>query len=204
MESNKFFYNIIYSNKYKNDVNQVNEEINDKNNNCIGPCYPPNTVYYHPTHLITLYDDEDYTCPIIRDVSSGLIDYNQKCNYDAPQNTDDTDLLITFSNNSYSFLKDIYNIKNYDDVINYLDINIRDLPIFSQKRILNSIYNVYINNENFPNKKFIYRIKNILEIVYNLKLNSKKIYDNIINIRNKKKYNINNDIFIYLYNKYLK
>ena len=198
MESNKFFYNTIYSNKYKNDIN---EEIIDKNDNCFGPCYPPNTLYYHPTQLVSLYDDEDYTCPIV------LEDYTQKNIKCEPNNitkNDETDLLITFSNNSYSFLKDIYNIKNYDNVINYLEINIKNLPIFSQKRILNCIYCAYINNENFPNKNFIYRVKNVLEIIFNLKLNSKKIYNNIINIKTKKKYSVNNDIFIYLFNKYLK
>ncbi len=201
METNKFFYNIIYYNKIKN---SSNNEINDKNNDCIGPCYPPNTLYYHPTHLVAVYDDEDNTCPIMRDVESGLIDYTKKCNIDEVQDINDKILFISFSKNSFSFLKDIYDIKNFDDVINYLNINIRNLPIFSQKRILNSIYNAYINNDNFPNKKFIYRVKNVLEIVYNLKLSSKKIYDEIINIRNKKKYNINNDIFIYLFNKYFK
>ena len=201
MESNKFFYNTIYSDKYKN---YIDEEIIDKNDNCYGPCYPPNTLYYHPTQLIPLYDDEDHTCPIITDVKNSLTYHNMKCEPNDIKNLDDTDLSITFSNNSYSFLKDIYNIKNYENVISYLEINIKDLPIFSQKRILNSIYCAYINNENFPNKNFIYRVKNVLEIIFNLKLNSKKIYDNIINIKNKKKYNVNNDIFIYLFNKYLK
>ena len=201
MDSNKFFYNTIYNNKYKNNNNVISEEIIDKNDNCYGPCYSPNTLYYHPTQLIPYLDEDNYTCPIIKiDNSNNFM----KCEANNITNLDDTDLLITFSNNSYSFLKDIYNIKNYDDVINYLEINIKDSPIFSQKRILNSIYCAYINNENFPNKNYIYRVKNVLELIFNLKLNSKKIYENIIKIRNKKKYNVNNDIFIYLYNKYLK
>ena len=100
MESNKFFYNTIYNNKYKN---FINEEIIDKNDNCYGPCYSPNTLYYHPTQLIPYLDEDNYTCPIIKEGENNNF---MKCEPNNITNLDDTDLL-SYLSSTYIFSSNI-------------------------------------------------------------------------------------------------
>ena len=71
-----------------------------------------------------------------------------------------------------------------------------NLPVLTQKRILNCVFNVYINDNNFPNVIFINAVKQILLNFYNVNINNNKIYNSII--KNKKL--LSNDIFMFIYN----
>jgi hypothetical protein len=198
MNSDKFFYEKIFNFKYNKEVDETiyyDEE-------CISKCFPENTLFYHTiSNKPIIYDKEK--CSILNSLDENKIKDCKSNNF--VDNIDDNDSIISILiNNSYSYLNNIYNLKSYDDVLNFLEINIKDLPILSQKRILNCIYCAYINYSEFPNKKYIFNVKNVLILIYNLKIHSNKIYTKIIKLKNNNKYKENNDIFQYLYEKFKK
>jgi hypothetical protein len=82
-----------------------------------------------------------------------------------------------------------------------IEINIETLQLLTQKRIISSIYKVYINHDMFPNKLFITIIKNILKKIYEIDIHTTKIYKQIMKNKNKP---IINDLFLFLFNKYNK
>jgi hypothetical protein len=103
--------------------------------------------------------------------------------------------IVQIATSDKLFLEQIYNIKNIYDVELFINNNIKQLPLLSQKRILNSIYKVYRDNDAFPNEDFIKLIKNIIYDVFNIKIKSKNILSKIMN----NKYNdYHNDLFIFL------
>jgi hypothetical protein len=68
----------------------------------------------------------------------------------------------------------------------------------SQKRLINSIYQVYKDNDTFPSENFINITKNNLKELYNINAKSKKIINYIMN----NKYKTNwPDFFDYLIKK---
>jgi len=195
MNSDNFFFEKIFNTKYNNEVDETiyyDEE-------CISKCYPKNELFYGIIDNFP-YIFEKEKCSIIP--INNL--YTKECkSNNFINNIDDNDnLLNILINNSYSFLNNIYNLKTYDDVLNFLEMNIKELPLLTQKRILNCIYCAYINYSEFPNKKYVFKVKNILNLIFNLKINSKKIYNKIIKLKNNNKYKENNDIFQYLYSKF--
>jgi len=208
MNSDKFFFEKIFSFKYNKDVDETiyyDEE-------CISKCYPKNTLFYSKIDNEPLIFDEE-KCSILykskdededEDKENFWYKNNKECkNNNFVQNIDDDDSIICILiNNSYSYLNNIYNLKTYDDTLNFLESNIKELPILTKKRILNCIYCAYINYSEFPNKKYVFKIKKILNLIYNLKIHSKKIYNKIIKLKNNNKYKDNNDIFQYLYSKF--
>ena len=204
MNSDKFFFEKIFNFKYNREVDETiyyDEE-------CISKCFPQNTLFYHTiSDKPFIYEKEKCSILSTRELNPQdeikLIKDCKSNNF--VDNIDDNDSIISILiNNSYSFLNNIYNLKSYDDVLNFLEINIKDLPILSQKRILNCIYCAYINYSEFPNKKYIFNVKNVLILIYNLKIHSNKIYTKIIKLKNNNKYKENNDIFQYLYEKFKK
>ena len=90
------------------------------------------------------------------------------------------------------FLKQIYNLNNYGDILLFLENDISILPIYSQERLLKVIFNVYRDNTNFPNNDYTICLSNVLNKIYNIQINEKKIYKKIIKIKNNE--NINNII----------
>jgi hypothetical protein len=177
------------------------------NNKCLGPCYPPKYIYKHPLFLKEYINLDKNTCPIkynqqtINDECAVVTkDYNNHNPYE-------TDYInYSFAYNDDVYLKQIYNINNFANVKKYLELNIETLPLLSQKRILNCIYNQYLNNDLFPNKKYINLVKNILEKIFEIEISSTKIYKQIM--KNKKKggeeFKDTVDIFLFLFNKYCK
>ena len=195
MNSDKFFFDKIFDITYNNEVDETiyyDEE-------CISKCYPKNTLFYDTLSNYPYILDND-KCSLLPTNNINIKDC--KTNNFVNNINEDENLLTILINNSYSYLNNIYNLKTYDDVLNFLELNIKELPFLSQKRILNCIYCAYINYSEFPNKKYIFKIKNILNLIFNLKINSKKIYNKIIKLKNNNKYKQNNDIFQYLYSKF--
>jgi hypothetical protein len=169
---------------------------------CISNCFHKNTLFYIFDEGLPIISDKDKCSILPNNKNQKYIDCKKNNFVD---NIDDNDNILTILiNNSYSYLNNIYNLKTYDDVLKFLEIDIKELPLLTQKRILNCIYCAYINYAEFPNKKYIFKVKNILTFVYNLKINSQKIYNKIIKLKNNNKYKENNDIFQYLYYKFNK
>jgi hypothetical protein len=197
MNSDKYFFDKIFYLKYNKEVDENIYYDED----CISKCYPSNTLIYNIAITKPNIFDKNKCSILPNDLYDEYVKDCKPNNF--TENIDENEnLLSILINNSYSFLNNIYNLKTYDDVLNFLEMNIKELPLLTQKRILNCIYCAYINYSEFPNKKYVFKVKNILNLVYNIKINSKKIYNKIIKLKNNNKYKENNDIFQYLYSKF--
>jgi hypothetical protein len=196
----KFFFEKIFNLKYNKEVDETiyyDEE-------CISKCYTKNTLFYNKTDNFPVILDKD-KCSILSEFNDNSIKTKECKTNNFVDNIDENDNFINILiNNSYSYLNNIYDLKTYDDILSFLETNIKELPLLTQKRILNCIYCAYINYSEFPNKKYIFKVKNILNLIFNLKIHSNKIYNKIIKLKNNNKYKENNDIFQYLYSKFNK
>lgn len=194
-KKNKSISRNIYKNTYK-----YPKSID--NHNCLGPCYPPNTVFYHPLYL-TPKIFNDYVCPIYKTVNkdnkSVVVD---KCyEKDLTTNYKNYELfedIVQIANTPESFLEQIYNIVSIQDIIRFLNNSIDELPIYTQKRILDSIYSSFITNDDFPKELFSEKVQNVLKNIYNINISVDKINNKIFSNKN-----IDN-IFLYLIKKYSK
>lgn len=205
--------NIIFANKvisdtyvFKNIDMDIMNLYSINNSKCLGPCFPSKYIYKHPLILNEIIDIDKNTCPIKNDkkiikdeclvVTKDYDSYN-------PYETDYINYSIAYNDDAY--LKQIYNINNITDVKNYLELNIGTLSLLSQKRLLNCIYNAYLNSDLFPNKTYINLVKNILKKIFEIEISSTKIYKQIM--KNKKKVDdlkSTFDLFLFLFNKYCK
>lgn len=179
--------------------------------NCIGPCYPPNTIYYNPSSLIAIKSKYP-TCPVNEKIKNSdgeyEVIYADKCD---PQNISEDytdydifDYYFQIVLTSDDFLKQIYKLNNIIDVIYFISDSIDVLAVYSQKRIIKAIYEVYYKYIEFPKKLFSDKIYKILITIY--KINKKITSNDILNELNNLKLIENNDqdIFIYLSNKFSK
>ena len=153
-----FIKNKINNNIDKSILSNINDNYTLSKNgyNCIGPCYPSNTLFYNPMNLNGYYSKNDSYCPInkVYDETLQKNIFVDKCNkndisidYKKFNIFDNTFKIATTKN---LFLIQIYNINDINDVINFINDSINLLPIYSQKRIISCIFNVYSKNNNFP------------------------------------------------------
>lgn len=209
MDKTLFVNKVIYDTyDFKNIDTDIVNLMSVNNNKCLGPCYPSKYIYKHSLYLNEIIDLDKNTCSIKGNQKTNVIkdecavvtkDYEKYNIYE----TDYINYSIAFNDDVY--LKQIYNINNIVDARKYLELNIETLPLLSQKRILNSIYNAYLSDDSFPNKIYINLVKNILKKIFEIEISSTKIYKQIM--KNKKKNeneNSNIDIFLFLFNKYCK
>ena len=192
--------NKLHNSKQKRTYNLNNTEPNSNNNTefpqgekykCIGPCYPANTLYYNPISLQSI-KSKNNSCPIFPTKVGDKIKIKDKCilneNYDF-ENYDMFDDVVHVATSYNSFLEQIYNIKNIYEMELFLENSINQLPNLSQKRILNSIYKVYRDNDSFPNDNFINLVKNNIIKDYDIKIKSKKILSKIMDNKHTKFWN---------------
>ena len=176
--------------KYHINNNLSSNKINSVNGyECIGPCYPSNTVYYNPLNLVPI-KNEFPSCPIkstkitnnIGDKTT--IDYD-KCNDEdinkGHLHFDIFNDFIQISTSSDNFLKEIYNINDIYDIVKFLSNSIDSLPIYSQRRILKAIYEVYYKYVEFPKLLFSSKLLVVLKNIYKINNFNEK---NIISILN--------------------
>ena len=205
-------------NNLKKKNNSISEKQDNNNNNiqikslngyeCIGPCYPPNVVFYNPITLTGIKASYS-SCPI---KIQKVIDNNKKekkiladkCNIEnVDKNYNSFDIFtdsFKIVPNDYMFLKQIYNISDINDVVNFMSNSMDVLPIYSQRRLLKSIFITYYKYIEFPKKIFIQKLMFILENIYKIKkIDENKIYEDLENI-------INNslDLYLFFYDKYNK
>ena len=198
----KFFINNIISNFFV-----IKKNIPESQKDCIGPCYPKNNFIYNPITFQLKKSDES-NCPIkpYNDSNNEKINFKE-CNYKGDKDylyfdvlNNNNPYLIISKNDDY-FLKEIYNLNDLNQVYDFINNELNNLPIYSQKRIINAIFNTYIRDDLFPNNFYVNYIKNILLSIYQIKLSSEKILKNIIKIKNQDVIDIE-DIFQFLFNKY--
>lgn len=81
------------------------------------------------------------------------------------------------------FLNKIYGIETFEDVINYINNN--NLPILTQDRILDFSFNVFINDDSFPNEEYINMVKKCYIKIHNKELKNKELRNTIIKYKHK-------------------
>lgn len=180
--------------------------------NCIGPCYPPNTIYYNPlsfTPIKAIYP----SCPIKKTTITNEnnqkeIIFSDKCyEKDIGEGHIYFDIFndsVQIANTPDIFLKQIYSIKNMYDVVVFLNSSIDNIPIYSQRRLLMAIYEVYYKYVEFPKQLFLKKIIRVLKQIYKItqELDEKKVgleLDKLDKLDNLSK---SNDIYAFLIEKY--
>jgi len=177
---------IVNNNFKKNKIKTV------EGYDCIGPCYPSNTYYYNPLDL-SLISTPFPSCPI-KPVNIVGDDGNihkkkfDKC-FDEDINKgklyfDIFSDYIQISSSSDDFLSEIYNLNNIADIVYFLSNSIDILPIYSQRRLLGAIFNVYYKFIEFPKLLFCKKLLFILKNIYKLfNLNEDKIQIKLNNLK---------------------
>jgi hypothetical protein len=158
------------------------------NYKCIGPCYPANMLYYHPLTLQAIKSKHS-SCPIEVQKIGNKVKIRDECTLNENYDYESYDMfsdVVQVATSDNIFLEQIYDIKNIYDVELFLENNIKQLPNLSQKRILNSIYRVYRDNDSFPNNNFISLVKNLLNYYYGIDMKSKKIISKIMDNKHNK------------------
>jgi len=208
MKSNK---NIKNNNNNNNKLNQI---ITQNGYSCLAPCSKPNQLFYHPI-TYDAYQVPYSACPVYdkNHTNSKNIILLDKCSIDENityQNYNIFDDSFQISHTTNEFLIEIYNIKNIIDLINFINNNFNELPVHTQKRLLNYFLDVYILHDDLPIEIISEKILDVFFKIYKINLNINKIINKIKLTRNKIKkinnnfiYN-NNDFFNYLFNKYSK
>ena len=194
------------SEQISNDKKHNFSNIKSVNNyNCIGPCYPPNTIYYNPSTL-TAIKSKYPSCPInkteIKINGEKKYIYADKCNESNINgeylNFDIFDDTVQIANTPNNFLKQIYGIQNISDVVIFLNNSIGTMELYSQKRVLKAIYEVYYKYVEFPKLFFLDKICKILSEIYNLKkISSKDIIHDLDLLKSN-----THDIYTFLIKKY--
>jgi hypothetical protein len=157
---------------------------------CIGPCYPANTLYYHPLTLQAIKSKSN-SCPINLQKVGNKNKIKDKCvlneNYDYESYDMFADL-VQIATSDNVFLEQIYNIKDAYEGELFLANNIKQLPNLSQKRIINSLYKVYRKNDSFPSENFVNVVKSLIKNYYDVEIKSKKIIDKIMDNKHDKEW----------------
>lgn len=160
-----------------NNLNEKNKKIKSiEGYDCVGQCYPPNTYYYNPLNLSLIYNPYP-SCPIkpidaIKDDNTVYKKMSAKCNFeDIGEGESYYDIFsdnIQISTSPNNFLSEIYELNNISDVVNFLSNTVDTLPIYSQRRLLKAIFEVYYKYVEFPKmlfcKKLLFVLKNIYKI----------------------------------------
>jgi len=173
-----------------------NNKKNSNNLNCIGPAYPPNTLFYHP-QTGEAFKSNNIICPV--DISTKK--YFQTVNH--PNiNFLDLEFEKPFLPDNYNdFLSNIYNINSFYDSDKFLSSNSSTINNISKSRIINAIYKVYKSNPEFPSDLFCFNIKDILLNLHNINLSSSTIKRKIVINKNSKNWANIFDFFIVNYKK---
>lgn len=163
---------------------------------CIGPCYSSNTFYYNPLDL-SIISNSYPSCPIkpVNSISSNGQITKKKSDKCFEEDINKGKLYfdifsdhIQIATSSFNFLSQIYYLNNISAVVHFLSNTIDTLPIYSQRRLLGAIYNVYYKYIEFPKLLFCKKLLFILTDIYKITgLDENKIkskLDNTINNHN--------------------
>jgi hypothetical protein len=202
------------NNKKSSKLNNKSSKLNNKKSSkirsiedyeCIGPCYPPNTFYYNPSNLGLIINPYP-SCPIKQ---HSVLDINGITHQKISDKCFDEDInkgylyfdifsdSVQISTSSDNFLSEIYNLNNISEIVHFLSNSIDTIPIYSQKRILKAIYEVYYKFIEFPKLLFSKKILNILENIYKINnLDNNKIIKKLNNLKdNNLKDNFSNNFY---------
>ena len=181
----------VISNNYTNNNIDINKIKSIEGYECIGPCYPANTYYYNPSNL-ALISNSYPSCPI---KEQQIVNPDGSMYKKLSAECDEKDIgkgklyfdifddNIQIATSSSNFLSEIYSLSTITDIVRFLTNDFDNLPIYSQRRLLEAIYSAYYKYIEFPKllfvKKLLYILKNIYEIT---NLNEDKIIHKLNNI----------------------
>ena len=181
----------VISNNYTNNNIDTNKIKSIEGYECIGPCYPANTYYYNPSNL-ALISNSYPSCPI---KEQQIVNPDGSMYKKLSAECDEKDIgkgklyfdifddNIQIATSSSNFLSEIYSLSTITDIVRFLTNDFDNLPIYSQRRLLEAIYSAYYKYIEFPKllfvKKLLYILKNIYEIT---NLNEDKIIHKLNNI----------------------
>lgn len=94
---------------------------------------------------------------------------------------DDDEEVIDF------FLKNVYNINNFENSVMFVKSNINILPLSTLGRICSLINHVYLNDERYPFTEILKAFKIIIEKFYNITISEKNIEAYIVSLKHKPK-----------------
>lgn len=187
--SKKKTYKINNSFKNNNDEKIKSVEGYD----CIGPCYSSNTYYYNPLDLSIIFNSYP-SCPIkpINSINSNGVITKKKSDKCFEEDINKGQLYfdifsdyIQIATSSFNFLSQIYNLNNISDVVHFLSNTIDTLPIYSQRRLLGAIYDVYYKFVEFPKLLFCKKLLFVLTNIYKITgLDENKIKSKLDNVNN--------------------
>ena len=188
---------------YNNFKNHNDEKIKSvQGYDCIGPCYSPNTYYYNPLDL-SIISNSYPSCPIkpinLIDSKGQIIKKkSDKCfEEDINKGKLYFDIFsdhIQIATSSFNFLSQLYNLNNISDIVHFLSYTIDTLPIYSQRRLLRAIYDVYYKYIEFPKLLFCKKLLFILTDIYKITgLDENKIKSKLDRINNSNNSNDSND-----------
>ena len=190
--NNKKTHIITDNSNNSNNSNNTNKIKSIEGYECIGHCYPPNTYFYNPSNL-ALISNPYPSCPIKEQLitnpdGSVYQKLSAKCNEeDINKGEIYFDIFsdnVQIATSSSNFLSDIYNLSNIADTVRFLTNEFDNLPIYSQRRILNAVYSTYYKYIEFPKllfaKKLLFILKNIYKIT---NLNEDKIIHKLNNVK---------------------
>lgn len=171
---------------------------------CIGPCYPPNTYYYNPSNLGIIKNPYP-SCPIKQ---REIIDpdgftykkYSAECD---EKDINNGELYFDFfsdniqiATSSSNFLSEIYNLSNISDTVRFLTNEFDNLPIYTQRRLLEAIYSTYYKYNEFPKLLFVEKLLFILKNIYRITNLSK---DKIMHKLNEIEFVNSEDLYTHFY-----
>jgi len=170
--------------------------ISINNNQCIGPCYEPNTYILHPISLKHITHIERPFCPTqswidnngnMQEIDTCLVATDK---LEIDQNQINMSFVIpTFYFNCEVFLKTYYDIYSFDDALDWITHN--KAPLYTNLRIINCAWKVYGLSIDIINDNLIDFYINLIKKEW-----IKNIYPFIahyITIDNKNIYFMNND-----------
>lgn len=203
MNTNKDYNNKKKTYKINNNSKNHNDEKikSVEGYDCIGPCYSPNTYYYNPLDL-SIISNSYPSCPIkpINSIDSKGQITKKKSDKCFKEDINKGELYfdvfsdyIQIATSSFDFLSQIYNLNNISDIVHFLSYTIDTLPIYSQRRLLGAIYDVYYKYIEFPKLLFCKKLLFVLTDVYKISgLDENKIKTKLDNINNTNNTNTNN------------
>ena len=137
------------------------------------------------------------SCPVYP-TSNDISSFSAQCsNYKSNENYKTHQLFdnaYKVANSPHMFLKQIYELHNFEDVEHFLKVLIATKPFYTQKRILEAIFETYRTLNEFPTDNFINSLNDI-KIIYSKKITKEKLRKKVLKIKNN--YNIIN-LFDYL------
>ena len=198
--------NVMNDKKFIDDINNINILLSPRKSTKIGKCFAPGGLLLNPISMMVIGEvTENFMYPVIP-YYKNKVHINFECcdGYtnsivmpEDVENYDPYDNMVILPESDYEFLSEIYGIKTYELSKLYLENDIDNKPSLTKKRILNSMYIVYKNNDMFPCDKYIELIKNILFNTENIVKDSETIFKDIMENKYKKDWNNIFSHFIY-------